>query len=65
MARQSPLSSAPPIGSNGVPLLPISDDKARVTLDIVNAWRDEVPHDVNGSEDRTGLEASNAHGRKY
>lgn len=28
---------------NGVPLLPVRDDRAVVTLEIVNALRDELP----------------------
>ncbi len=43
LARQSLLRPAPQTERNGVPLLPVSNDKARVTLDIVNALRDEAP----------------------
>ncbi len=43
LARQSLLRPAPQTERNGVPLLFISNDKARVTLDIVNALRDEAP----------------------
>ena len=43
LARQS----LRPIGErterNGVPLLPVRDPNALVTLDIVNALRDELP----------------------
>ena len=28
---------------NGVPLLPVADNRASVTLDVVNALRDEAP----------------------
>ena len=28
---------------NGIPLLPLRDPRAVVTLEMVNAWRDEAP----------------------
>jgi len=32
-----------PSSRNGIPLLPVRDEQAVVTLDIVNALRDELP----------------------
>lgn len=44
LVRQS-LTSAPPIKrtSSGIPLLPVTNPDAVVTLDMVNALRDEGP----------------------
>ncbi len=43
LARQSLRRPAPRRERNGVPLLPMSREKAAVTLDVVNALRDEAP----------------------
>lgn len=43
LARQSLRRPVPPAERNGVPLLPVSNENARVTLEIVNALRDEAP----------------------
>jgi len=43
LARQSLHRPVPQAERNGVPLLPITNENARVTLDIVNALRDEAP----------------------
>jgi hypothetical protein len=43
LARQSLRRPVAQHERNGVPLLPISNDKAVVTLEIVNALRDETP----------------------
>ena len=42
LARQSLRCPVPQTERNGVPLLPVTNPQARVTLDIVNALRDEV-----------------------
>jgi hypothetical protein len=43
LARRSLRKDAAPKFRNGVPLLPVSRPDALVTLDIVNAIRDEAP----------------------
>lgn len=43
LARQSLRRPQPPTARNGVPLLPVRNPQAVVTLDIVNALRDELP----------------------
>lgn len=43
LARQSLRRPVPLTERNGVPLLPVSNDTARVTLDLVNELRDEAP----------------------
>jgi hypothetical protein len=43
LARHALVRPAPPAERNGVPLLPHRGDGAIVTLDIVNALRDELP----------------------
>lgn len=43
LARQSLRRPVTQRQRNGVPLLPVSNAKAVVTLDIVNALRDEMP----------------------
>jgi hypothetical protein len=43
LARQSLHRPFPQNERNSVPLLPVTNPQARVTLDIVNALRDEVP----------------------
>ena len=43
LARRSLQRPSAPVERNGIPLLPISDKNAVVTLDIVNALRDEGP----------------------
>ena len=43
LARQSLHRPVPRRARNGVPLLPVSQKKAAVTLEIVNALRDEAP----------------------
>lgn len=43
LARRSLHRPRAPVSRNGVPLLPVSDQKAVVTLEIVNALRDELP----------------------
>ncbi len=43
LARQSLRRPALQAERNGVPLLPVSNDKARITLEIVNGLRDEAP----------------------
>jgi hypothetical protein len=43
LARQSLRRPIARRERNGVPLLPISREKAAVTLEIVNALRDEAP----------------------
>ena len=43
LARQSLRRPPPRRQRNGLPLLPISREKAAVTLEIVNALRDEAP----------------------
>ena len=42
LARRALQRPAPPAERNGVPLLPMRDSQAVVTLDIVNALRDEL-----------------------
>ena len=41
LARRALYRPAPPTMRNGIPLLPRSNDKAVVTLETVNALRDE------------------------
>jgi hypothetical protein len=43
LARKSLRRPVPPRLRNGIPLLPISNPDAVVTLDIVNTLRDEQP----------------------
>jgi hypothetical protein len=43
LARRSLRRPTPPKRRNGVPLLPLRDNQAVVTLEIVNALRDESP----------------------
>ncbi|MBV8119081.1 MAG: CopG family transcriptional regulator [Alphaproteobacteria bacterium] len=43
LARRSLRPPAPSTERNGVPLLPVHRPDAVVTLDIVNALRDELP----------------------
>ena len=43
LARRALSRPAAPAMRNGVPLLPRCDDQAVVTLEIVNALRDEIP----------------------
>jgi hypothetical protein len=43
LARQSLRRPVPAAERNGVPLLPVTSRTAQVTLDIVNALRDEAP----------------------
>ncbi len=43
LARRSLHRPTPPARRNGVPLLPLRDEQAFVTLEIVNALRDEAP----------------------
>jgi hypothetical protein len=43
LARQSLRRQVPAAERNGVPLLPVTNRTAQVTLDIVNALRDEAP----------------------
>ncbi len=43
LARNALHRPQPPATRNGVPLLPIRSQKAIVTLDTVNALRDELP----------------------
>jgi hypothetical protein len=43
LARQSLRRPVAQRQHNGVPLLPVSNAKAVVTLDVVNALRDETP----------------------
>ena len=43
LARRSLLPSRPANVRNGVPLLPVRNAAAVVTLDIVNGLRDELP----------------------
>jgi hypothetical protein len=43
LARRSLRRSVASRQRNGVPLLPVTNDKAVVTLEIVNALRDETP----------------------
>ena len=43
LARNALHRPKPPATRNGIPLLPISNPNAVVTLDIVNALRDEAP----------------------
>jgi len=43
LARRSLCRPTPQAERNGVPLLPVSNDQARVTLEIVNGLRDEAP----------------------
>jgi len=43
LARRALHRPAPPATRNGVPLLPMRDDAGPVTLEVVNALRDEAP----------------------
>ncbi len=43
LARQSLRKEAAPASRNGVPLLPVSRPNAIVTLEVVNALRDDAP----------------------
>jgi hypothetical protein len=43
LARRALRRPPAPASRNGVPLLPISDPQAHVTLETVNALRDELP----------------------
>lgn len=43
LARNALRRPQPPAIRNGIPLLPIRSSKAIVTLDTVNALRDELP----------------------
>ena len=43
LARRALRRPLPPAARNGIPLLPVSDRQAVVTLDLVNAMRDELP----------------------
>ncbi len=42
LARRALLHPAGPSERNGIPLLPVSKPTARVTLEVVNALRDEL-----------------------
>jgi len=43
LARRSLQRHTPQSERNGVPLLPVTNDKALITLEIVNELRDEAP----------------------
>ena len=43
LARRALHRPIAPVSRNGVPLLPVSDRQAVVTLETVNALRDELP----------------------
>ena len=43
LARQALTRQIPRIERNGLPLLPVRDQKAAVTLELVNTLRDEAP----------------------
>lgn len=43
LARRALRRPAPPKARNGIPLLPVADDATVVTLETVNALRDELP----------------------
>lgn len=43
LARRALHRPRAPDSRNGIPLLPVSDPQAIVTLDTVNALRDELP----------------------
>ncbi len=43
LARQALTRRIPQIERNGLPVLPVRDPKATVTMDLVNALRDEAP----------------------
>jgi hypothetical protein len=43
LARRALRRSDTPASRNGIPLLPMSNPQAVVTLDVVNALRDELP----------------------
>lgn len=43
LARRALRRPRAPASRNGVPLLPVSDPQAVVTLETVNALRDELP----------------------
>lgn len=43
LARRALHRPAAPASRNGIPLLPLSNPEAVVTLDVVNALRDELP----------------------
>lgn len=43
LARNSLRPPAAPAERNGIPLLPVREPNAVVTLDVVNALRDELP----------------------
>ena len=43
LARLALRRPQPPENRNGVPLLPVRNPEAVVTLDVVNALRDELP----------------------
>lgn len=43
LARRALRRPCAPTSRNGIPLLPVSDPQAVVTLETVNALRDELP----------------------
>jgi hypothetical protein len=43
LARRGLRRPRPATSRNGIPLLPVSDPQAVVTLEMVNAFRDELP----------------------
>ena len=43
LARRALRRPHAPASRNGIPLLPVSDPQTVVTLDMVNALRDELP----------------------
>ena len=43
LARRALRRPHAPSSRNGIPLLPVSDEKAIVTLETVNTLRDELP----------------------
>ncbi len=43
LARRALRRPAPPASRNGIPLLPLSEPHALVTLEAVNNLRDELP----------------------
>lgn len=43
LARQAMQRKGQPLERNGIPLLPMGSSKTIVTLEIVNALRDEAP----------------------
>ena len=42
LARRTLYRPAPPSSRNGIPLLPVREEGALVTLEVVNALRDEL-----------------------